>query len=270
MPILLSETRDAVLTLTLNRPEVRNALSWDLRAALHAAFSEAKEDAGIRVVILTGAGRAFCSGLDLAELETVRAKSSEENLEDSAALAQLFKLIYTFPKPVVAALNGHALAGGAGLASVCDLTVVSEAAKLGYTEARIGFVAALVGVFLVRQVGEKAARDLLLSARLVSAREALTMGLVNEVRPPAEVLPRAIELAQSLRANSPTSLALTKRLLSDVPSLGLSEGLSYATQLNALSRTADDLREGVAAFLEKRPPAWAADAAESVEQDRHD
>ena len=260
MSVLQSETRDAVLTLTLNRPEVRNALSGELRVALQEAFARARDDENVRVVVLTGAGRAFCSGLDLGELGTLSTRSSEENLADSAALATLFKLIYTFPKPVIAAVNGHALAGGAGLASVCDLTVLSDAAKLGYTEARIGFVAALVGVFLVRQTGEKAARDLLLSARLVDAAEALSMGLVNEVRPPDEVLPRAVELAHTLKANSPTSLALTKRLLAAVPSLGLDEGLSYATNLNALSRTTADLKEGVAAFLEKRAPAWADDA----------
>ncbi|CAN5747752.1 enoyl-CoA hydratase/isomerase family protein [soil metagenome] len=259
MPVLLTETRAAVLTLTLNRPEVRNALSWELREALREAFETARDDEDVRVVVLTGAGKAFCSGLDLGELGAIQTRSSEENLADSVALAALFKLIYTFPKPVIAAVNGHALAGGAGLASVCDLTIMSDAAKLGYTEARIGFVAALVGVFLVRQVSEKAARDLLLSARLVTAQEALGMGLVNEVRPPDEVLPRAFEFAQSLRANSPTSLALTKRLLATVPSLGLDEGLSYATNLNALSRTTADLAEGVAAFLEKRAPAWAED-----------
>ena len=262
MPVLLTDTRDSVLTLTLNRPEVRNALSWDLRAALHEAFEQAREDKNVRVVVLTGAGKAFCSGLDLAELTTIQTRSSEENLADSAALAALFKLIYTFPKPVIAAVNGHALAGGAGLASVCDLTLMSETAKLGYTEARIGFVAALVGVFLVRQVGEKAARDLLLSARLVDATEALSMGLVNEVVPVEEVVPRAAQLAHTLKANSPTSLALTKRLLAVVPSLGLDEGLDYAINLNALSRTADDLKEGVAAFLEKRAPVWASDVRE--------
>ena len=259
MSVLLTDTRDAVMTLTLNRPEVRNALSLELRAALQGAFEAARDDEGVRAVVLTGAGKVFCSGLDLGELGTLSAKSSEENLADSAALAALFKLIYTFPKPVIAAVNGHALAGGAGLASVCDLTVISDAAKLGYTEARVGFVAALVGVFLVRQTGEKAARDLLLSARLVTAQEALNMGLVNEVRPLDEVLPRALELAQTLKANSPVSLALTKRLLAVVPSLGLDEGLSYATNLNALSRTTDDLKEGVAAFLQKRAPAWADD-----------
>ncbi len=260
MPVLLTDTRAAVRTITLNRPEVRNALSWELRATLRDAFELARDDKNVRVVVLTGAGRAFCSGLDLSELGTLSAKSSEENLADSAALAELFKLIYTFPKPVVAAMNGHALAGGAGLASVCDLSVMSDAAKLGYTEARIGFVAALVGVFLVRQTGEKAARDLLLSARLVDAAEALRLGLVNEVRPAGEVLSRATQLAHSLKANSPVSLALTKRLLATVPSLGLDEGLGYAVNLNALSRSADDLKEGVAAFLEKRPPAWADDA----------
>ena len=169
---------------------------------------------------------------------------------------RLLETIYLFPKPVIAALNGHAVAGGAGIASVCDLVVMSESAKFGYTEARIGFVAALVGVFLVRQVGEKAARDLLLSARLIEADEALRMGLVNEVCAADRVLGRGLELAAQLAKNAPTSLAMTKSLLAAVPSMGLQEGLRYASELNALARTTNDLKEGVSAFLEKREPKW--------------
>ena len=156
----------------------------------------------------------------------------------------------------MAAVNGPAVAGGAGLVSVCDTAVMSEGAKIGYTEARIGFVAALVGVFLVRQVGEKHARDLLLSARLVDAEEAVAMGLVNEIAPPGEVLGRAVARARIMARNAPSSLAMTKALLVSVPSLGLLEGLRYATEVNALARTTDDLKEGVAAFLEKREPGW--------------
>lgn len=256
--MLLRETRGSTLILTLNRPEVRNALSPALREALREAFESVQDDPGIRVVVLTGAGKAFCSGLDLSELQHFRGRSTEENLMDSAALAELFRLVYTFPKPVIAAVNGHALAGGAGLATVCDLTIVNEEAKLGYTEARIGFVAALVGVFLVRQIGDKRARDLLLSARLLSAGEAFDMGLVNEVRPATEVMPRALELAWSLGENAPISLALTKTLLAALPGMSLDDGLRYASNLNALSRTTDDLAEGVTAFLEKREPNWKA------------
>ena len=254
--MLRIKTQGMTLVLTLNRPEVRNALNPALREALREAFESVQDDPNIRAVVLTGAGKAFCSGLDLSELQHFRERSTEENLADSAALADLFRLIYTFPKPVIAAVNGHALAGGAGLATVCDLTVVSEEAKLGYTEARIGFVAALVGVFLVRQIGDKGARDLLLTARLLSAGEALELGLVNEVRPADRVLPRALELARHFSENAPSSLSLTKTLLAALPGMSLEDGLRYAVHLNALSRTTSDLEEGVAAFLEKRAPNW--------------
>ena len=258
MATLLSEDRDNVRLLTLNRPEVRNALSLELREALFDALEQAETDDTVRALVLTGSGKVFCAGIDLSELQSLRERSTEENRADSAALARLLERLYTFPKPVVAALNGHAIAGGAGLASVCDIVVMAQSAKLGYTEARIGFVAALVGVFLVRQVGEKHARDLLLSARLVTANEALAVGLVNRVEAEDEVLDVALALAGQLAENAPSSLALTKSLLAALPGMGLQEGLRYAVEVNALARTTDDLKEGVAAFLEKREPSWKA------------
>ena len=260
MSLLFQNDDNGVRILTLNRPEVRNALSDPLREALLEALTAAKHDHSVRALVLTGSGGAFCAGLDLADLQMLSERSTEANRDDSARLAELFLTLYTHPKPTVAAVNGPAVAGGAGLVSVCDVAVMSEGAKLGYTEARIGFVAALVGVFLVRQVGEKHARDLLLSARLVSAEEAVTMGLVNEAAPPDEVLERAVARASGMAKNAPSSLAMTKSLLASVPSLGLLEGLRYATEVNALARTTDDLKEGVAAFLEKREPSWKNEA----------
>ena len=258
MALLLSKDKGNVRLLTLNRPEVRNALSTELREALFDALKQAETDDTVRALVLTGSGKVFCAGIDLSELQSLRERSTEANRADSTALARLLERLYTFPKPVVAALNGHAIAGGAGLASVCDLVVMAQSAKLGYTEARIGFVAALVGVFLVRQVGEKHARDLLLSARLVTANEALAMGLVNRVEADGEALDVALSIAAQLADNAPSSLALTKSLLAALPGMGLQEGLRYAVEVNALSRTTDDLKEGVAAFLEKREPSWKA------------
>ena len=256
MSEVLVHTEGALRVLTLNRPQVRNALSHSLRQALFAALEEAQRSPEVRAVVLTGAGKAFCAGLDLEELQAIHGRAMAENRADTEALARLFELLYSFPKPTVAAVNGHAVAGGAGLASLCDVVVMSEAARLGYTEARIGFVAALVGVYLLRQVGEKHARDLLLSARLVTAREALAMGLVNEVQPEGEVLARAMARAREMAGNAPTSLMLTKRLLAAVPGMGLQEGLRFATEVNVLSRSSEDLKEGVSAFLEKREPSW--------------
>lgn len=253
---LNEESTSQVRVLTLNRPEVRNALSPALLEALTQAVSDAKRDPEVRALVLTGSGKAFCAGLDLSELKAISQRSSEENRADSERLATLLELLYTFPKPVVAALNGHAVGGGAGLASVCDVIVMSEAAKLGYTETRIGFVPALVSIFLLRQIGEKRARELLLSARLIGAQEAQTLGLINQVVPADEVLARGLEHARGMAQNAPSSLALTKSLLAALPSMGLHEALRFAVDTNTLARTTDDLAEGVSAFLEKREPSW--------------
>lgn len=256
MDVILAADEGPVRVLTLNRPEVRNALSRPLRDALAAALADAERDDAVRAVVLTGAGGAFCSGLDLAELELLASQGTEANREDSRALADLLLRLHLLPKPVVAAVEGPAVAGGAGLATACDLAVMGAGARIGYSEARIGFVAALVSVFLLRLVGERRARDLLLSARLVGADEAREMGLVNEVVPAGEALGRAVELARGLARNAPSSLAMTKTLLSSVAGMGLEDGLRYAVELNALARTTDELREGVRAFLERREPGW--------------
>jgi methylglutaconyl-CoA hydratase len=256
MSVLIIQDTLQVRTLTLNRPEVRNALSRELRDALHQTLLETRDNPAIRTIILTGAGNTFCAGMDLAELGELQHKSYEENLEDATKLGQLFELIYTFPKPVIAALNGHAIAGGAGLASVCDFVVMNEDAKLGYTETRLGFVAALVSVFLMRQVGERRARDLLLSARLIEAKEGLEFGLVNEIQPSGKVMSKALEIAKELSQNAPNALATTKRLLANLPSLSLQESLKHAAEVNAKVRGGDELKEGIHAFLEKRQARW--------------
>ncbi len=252
MSLLLVQDTLPLRVLTLNRPEVRNALNQELRETLLETLLETGANPSIRAVVLTGAGNTFCAGMDLAELEKLQHSSYEEHLEDATKLGQLFELIYTFPKPVIAAVNGHAIAGGAGLASVCDFVVMNEAAKLGYTEVRLGFVAALVSVFLLRQGGERRARDLLLSARLISATEALEFGLVNEVQPSDMVMTRVLELAQELSQNAPLALATTKNLLAALPGLSLKESLRHAAEVNAKARMSDELKEGIRAFLEKR------------------
>jgi methylglutaconyl-CoA hydratase len=256
MQPIVTDQQGPVRILTLNRPAVRNALSVELRAALRDALRVAADDRDTRAVVLTGAGDAFCAGLDLRELEGMNERSSEENLADSRDLAELLLQLATLPKPVVAAVNGPAVAGGAGLVTACDLAVMDRDARIGYTEARIGFVPALVAVFLVRQVGDKHARDLLLSARLITAAEAAAIGLVNEVAAPGQVLAAAIDRARGLARNAPGSLAISKALLAAVPSLSLQDGLRYAAEVNAEARERDELREGVRAFLEKREPRW--------------
>jgi methylglutaconyl-CoA hydratase len=257
MPALLVRDEGPVRILTLNRPEARNALDRGLRTELAAALDAAEAEGRVRALVLTGSGTAFCAGMDLGELEGLLGQSRSEHLDDSRQLADLFMRIHTFPKPVVAALNGHAVAGGAGLASVCDVVVMSEEASLGYSEARIGFVAALVSVFLVRLAGERTARELLLEARLVGAREALALGVVNELRPTALVVERGIQRARRMADNSPLALAATKRLLAATSGLPLEDALRLASEANAEARNGPDLAEGIRAFMEKRAPAWS-------------
>src|SRR5262245_53485877 len=240
----------------LNRPDRRNALNTKLLNELRTALTELESNPTVRVVVLTGEGQAFCSGLDLEELQRMHQKTFEESLADSRRYADVLKQIYLYSKPVIAALNGPAIAGGCGLASVCDLVVAARSARLGYTEAKIGFVAAIVSYFLVRNVGEKTARDLLFTARHIGAEEAYRLGLVNEVVEDAELLPRIRELSLQLSSNSAQSIRASKALLARTISPDLDEALDYACELNARSRSSADCIEGVAAFLEKRPPKW--------------
>src|SRR5271157_3290679 len=201
-------------TLTLNRPDKRNAVSYELIDDLIRALEEVRNSTA-RILILTGAGKAFCSGLDLDNLKALIGRTPEQNLEDSRTMVGLFRSLYEFPKPTIAAVNGAAIAGGTGLALLCDFTLAVPEAKFGYTEVRIGFVPAIVSTFLLRQVGEKQARDLLLTGRIFSAEEAAHLGLVKEIVAPEQLLDRARELAAQLAENSPLSLFYTKRMLID-------------------------------------------------------
>ena len=255
--MLSSSLAGPVLTLTLDRPDKRNALSADLVGALVAALEEAGGDPAIRVVVLTGSGRAFSAGADLSALQALGSASAEANFADSEHLARLFETIYTLSKPVVAKVQGHAIAGGCGLAAVCDLSLAADGVKLGFTETRIGFVPAIVSVFVVRKLGEADARDLLLRGHLIDAGEAARIGLITRAVPPDELDDAVDVLCHELATEtSASAVALTKRLLADVPSLGVSEGLSYAARLNALARATDDCKAGVEAFLSKTDPPW--------------
>ena len=255
--MLQTSTDGPVRTLTLDRPEVRNALSADLVGALTGALEDTGRDPAVRVVVVTGTGRAFSAGADLAALQALSSASAEANLADSEHLARLFETIYRLPKPVVAKVQGHAIAGGCGLAAVCDLSVVADGVKLGFTETRIGFVPAIVSVFVVRKLGEAAARDLLLRGRLVDADQAASMGLITRVAAPDDLDLEVEALCRELATEtSASAVALTKQLLADVPSMGVAEGLSYAARLNALARATDDCKAGVQAFLTKQDPPW--------------
>src|SRR6201984_1197280 len=201
---LLLDISGAVATITLNRPDKRNAISATMMAELQTALDDI-EKSHARVAILTGAGTAFCSGMDLEMLAQIAQQSPAENQEDSRRMAKMFRRIWSFPRPLIAAVNGAALAGGCGIATLCDFTLAVPEARFGYTEVKIGFLPALVSVFLIRQIGDKRARDLLLTGRIISAQEAKEFGMVTEVVPAERLQERAFELANDLIAASPNS-----------------------------------------------------------------
>jgi len=247
-----------IATITLNRPDKRNAISYELIDELSAALDDVANSSAL-VLILTGAGKAFCSGMDLEDLKALGGRSPEQSLQDSEIMARLFRSLYDFPRPTIAAVNGAAIAGGCGLATLCDFTLTAPEAKFGYTEVRIGFVPAIVSTFLLRQVGEKHARDLLLTGRIIEAEKAHRIGLVNEIVPGDKLIERARELALQLMENSPASLMCTKRLLSDHARVELDAQIKSAVRENAAIRANRDFREGVSSFLEKRKPQWSGD-----------
>src|SRR5436309_5137005 len=240
MNTIRTEFEDRWVWIVLNRPDKRNALSTELITELNQSLADFEDGAEQRVLIITGEGKAFCSGLDLEELQQMNRKSYEESLQDAHRYAQLLKRIYLHPKPIVAAVNGAAIAGGCGLASICDVTLAASIATFGYTEAKIGFVPVIVSNFLIRYMGEKNARELLLSARLIEAAEAQRLGLVNEVVDLGQLRVRAREVARQLVENSPHSLRATKLLLAKLSIPDLEEALNYACELNAQSRSAPD------------------------------
>ncbi len=252
--ILYTEAQ-GVVTITLNRPDKRNAISYELIDDLLAGMARASESPA-HVVIVTGAGQAFCSGMDLENLKQLAGRTHEQNLQDSETMARLFRSIHEFPKPTIAAVNGPAIAGGTGLATLCDFTLAIPEAKFGYTEVRIGFMPALVSTYLIANVGEKRARDLLLTGRIFSAQEALGLGLVNEIVEGGRLMARAQELAAQLMEMSPASLRATKGLITGYARARLDIQLHEAVRANAAIRQTEDFREGIAAFLEKRKPKW--------------
>jgi methylglutaconyl-CoA hydratase len=244
-----------IATITLNRPDKRNAISYELIDDLIAALKQAGNSSA-QIVILTGAGKAFCSGMDLDNLKQLTGRTHEQNVVDSETMASLFRTLYDFPKPTIAAVNGAAIAGGTGLATLCDFTLAVAEAKFGYTEVRIGFVPGIVSSYLIANIGEKRARDLLLTGRLFDAEEAFRLGLVTEIVTPEQLMPRALELAAQLMENSPASLRTTKALLSSYTKEQLDRQLKSAIKENAGIRQTADFKEGITSFLEKRKPTW--------------
>ena len=243
------ELASGVLTLTLDRAEKRNALSSAVVDGLHAALERADLDAEVRVVRLRGAGKDFCAGADLDELLASADLSPADNEASAGRLGAVFTRIRRMPKPVLAVVQGRALAGGAGLATACDLVLAGASAQLGYPEIQRGFVPAMVMTLLRRLAGEKAALDLVLTGRLVGAEEARDLGLVTRVIPDLDLETEGQAVAAALAAASPSAVALTKRLFFELDGKSFEEGISVGARVNATARQTPDFRDAVSRFL---------------------
>ena len=243
--------------ITLNRPEKRNALNAQFVTELKEAFTHAEKDTDCKVIVLKAKGDAFCAGADLAYLQELQSNSYDENLADSTHLMELFQQIYTLSKVVIAQVQGHAIAGGCGLASVCDLAIATTESRFGYSEVKIGFIPAIVSVFLIKQIGVAKSKELLLIGKIVSAEEAQSFGLINKVSTKEKLESNVMDIAQSLvKTASADSLALTKQLINGVSDKSISEGFEWAAEMNAKSRESNDCKKGIAAFLNKEKLNW--------------
>ena len=248
---------DRIAFITLNRPEKSNALCYDLVSELKAGFKAAEDDDQVRVVILKANGDTFCAGADLDYLQQLQTYSFEQNLADSDHLKELFLQIYQLKKVVISQIHAHALAGGCGLATLCDFSFAVPEANFGYTEVKIGFIPAIVMVFLLRKIGETKAKQLLLSGAIISAEEALALGLINYMTEKANLDRKVKEFAtQLIQNNSSYAMGLTKQMIGKVQSLNIEDALTFASEMNAKARASEDCKKGIAAFLNKEKIVW--------------
>ncbi len=255
--MIKTKVKNRIGYITLDRPEKRNAFSDKLIHSLHHAFSLMLEDVEVKVVVLQANGDIFCAGADLEYLQKLQSYSFEENLEDSNKLKELLHFIYSFQKPVIAKVQGHAIAGGCGIATVCDFVISSSEAKFGYTEVKIGFIPALVLVFLIRKIGESNASKLSLTGDLISSEEAKRIGLIHQVVSPDILDETVTEFAEKLiSGNSALSMKLTKEMIKSIHNMELTTALNYAAKMNATARSTEDCRKGVGAFLKKEKIDW--------------
>lgn len=257
MEAVIYQVESPIARITINRADKRNALSEDVIAGLKKSFTKASENKKVKAVILTGSGNTFCSGADLKYLQQLQEFSEEENREDSQKLLELFQQIYFLKKPVIAQVNGAALAGGCGLVSVCDFAFSTVEAKFGYTEVRIGFIPAMVSVFLLRKLGEARAKRLLLGGEIIDCDTAEKIGLINGYFEEEKLETRVLEFATTLcRHNSSTAMTMTKELIDKIQGMNLNNALDYAVEMNVKARSTEDCKKGVTAFLNKEKLIW--------------
>ncbi|GMQ30364.1 enoyl-CoA hydratase/isomerase family protein [Algoriphagus confluentis] len=255
--LVLAEVKDRIGWVTLNRPEKRNAMSPELIASLSGVLDEFAANTEVKVVVLKAEGKAFCAGADLDYIRQLQNFNYKQNLEDSQKLLELFSNIYEYPKPVIAQVQGHALAGGCGLVTVCDFAFSAPESLFGYTEVKIGFIPALVSVFLAEQIGQAKATELLLSGELISAQKAAELGLISQVVLEDSLGKFTEDFAQKLiESNSGLAMKETKRLLRSLGKKQRDEALNAAAEANAKARASEDCVQGIAAFLSKTKPNW--------------
>ncbi len=248
---------DRVATITLNRPDKRNAFNEGLVSELRDALVSAENDANVKVIRLKANGQVFSAGADLAYLQKMQAYSKEQNIADSTELAALFRYIYTHPKTIVAQVEGHAIAGGCGLATLCDFCFAVPDANFGYSEVKIGFIPAIVMVFLLRKIGEGKARELLLTGKLVNADEAKQIGLINAVMSSDKIEDEVSNFIQKICVEcSAEALAITKSMIAEVQQKTVEDALKYAAEMNAYARTTADCKKGIASFLTREKLVW--------------
>jgi len=248
---------DYLAYVTLNRPEKSNALCHEVVSELRVAFKAAEDDEDVKVVILKANGKAFCAGADLNDLQALQTNSFEQNIADSDHLKALFLQVYQMRKIVISQVHALALAGGCGLATVCDFTFAAREAIFGYTEVKIGFVPAIVMVFLLRKIGEGKARQLLLGGGMINAEQAQILGLVHAVSEKAKLEEDVTGFARQLiENNSAYAMGVTKQMIAKVQTLTLDEALTFASEMNAKARGSGDCKRGIAAFLKKEKIRW--------------
>ena len=249
--------RAEVLWIVLNRPEVHNAFNAEAILELTDAFESVREDKSVRVVVLTGEGKSFCSGADINWMREIIHYSFDQNLEESLQLAEVLHKIYTLPKPTIAMVNGAAIGGGTGLLSACDIAVAAAEAKFGLSEVKIGLVPAAISPYVVRKIGESKAREYFLTGQRITAQKALELGLINEMVPKDQLEGRVEELIQQFLASGPGAIASCKELILNVPRMSLEDVKAYTARMIANLRVSEEGQEGMNAYLEKRRPRWA-------------
>lgn len=251
------QIKNRIAFIEINRPDKRNALNAELVAQLTHSFEEAEKDENVKVIILKAVGEVFSAGADLDYLKKLQSNSFDENLHDSNQLRKLFQLIYEQPKIVIAQIQGHAIAGGCGLASVCDFIFSVPEAKFGYTEVKIGFIPAIVAVFLLRKIGEGLTKELVFSGDLIDAEKAKNINLINFIFDAERIEEEVINYAEKLcKTTSSQSIALTKQLLNKIQDKPIEQALDFAAEMNAHARSTTDCKRGIQAFLDKNKIVW--------------